>query len=389
MKKLMSLLLILVVVIPFLPACNKSVPSTPDPGPTPTKIVWEAVGNTTIGQNMFANSVDLKIDKNGVPYVAFLRGTDYYGQVMKYDSVSNSWKKLGATGEFSGGTIGSLKLALDNNNVPYVAFQDNANGAKATVKKYNSGSDSWTTVGSAGFSSGTASALSFDVESDTEMYVGYVDGSVSSQATVAKYDSTVGAWKLMGQQGIYPCTVRTVSLVKNNGKLFVAFGDNSSSATAHVYYYDIISQLWINQSTINYNWIDLQMVISNDINSELYLVTDASTPFELSKHNEITNSWDQIGDIGDTGGGGVYGFSICSDGTNQYICYIDSGGSRNWFVKKYANGQWVTIDGYPGKVSFDVIVQAHYPSICVYNHIPYIAFYSDYIKAIVLLKNQP
>jgi hypothetical protein len=46
--------------------------------------------------------------------------------------------------------VGNYVTAVSPQNIPYVAFQDNNDGGKLTVKKYVS--STWTTVGTAGFS---------------------------------------------------------------------------------------------------------------------------------------------------------------------------------------------------------------------------------------------
>ena len=55
----------------------------------------------------------------------------------------SGWLPVGSAG-FSAGAVGWTSLALDKNNVPYVAYQDNVNGGKATVMKYNGAA--WETV---------------------------------------------------------------------------------------------------------------------------------------------------------------------------------------------------------------------------------------------------
>ncbi len=67
-------------------------------------------------------------------------------------SPNGTWETVGSAG-FSAGTAYTTSLAIDS-GTPYVAFNDGSNSSKATVMKYNG--VSWETVGPAGFSAGAA-----------------------------------------------------------------------------------------------------------------------------------------------------------------------------------------------------------------------------------------
>ena len=96
-----------------------------------------------------------------------------------------TWSYVGSAG-FSAGEAYYTSLALASSNVPYVAYQDAANGLKATVMKYDSGSG-WVPVGSAGFSADAALYTSLALDSNNVPYVAYVDGANSNKATVMKF----------------------------------------------------------------------------------------------------------------------------------------------------------------------------------------------------------
>jgi len=67
-----------------------------------------------------------------------------------------AWNNVGDPG-FSDGE-GRHVSSFVFEGTPYVAYSDEANGYKVTVKKYNG--SNWETVGSAGFSAGQASYIS-------------------------------------------------------------------------------------------------------------------------------------------------------------------------------------------------------------------------------------
>jgi len=54
---------------------------------------------------------------------------------MKFDGVD--WSVVGSFGFSAGGVYYHTALAIDKNNIPYVAYTDMANGRKATVMKFD------------------------------------------------------------------------------------------------------------------------------------------------------------------------------------------------------------------------------------------------------------
>ena len=57
-------------------------------------------------------------------------------------SYTGAWETVGNP-RFSSGKAAFTSLAFDNEGTPYVAYSDSYNSAKATVMKYNSGTNIW------------------------------------------------------------------------------------------------------------------------------------------------------------------------------------------------------------------------------------------------------
>ena len=90
--------------------------------------VWQTVGNANFTP-CEADEINLKLDKNNTPYLAFDDG------VMKYDG--SAWVPVG-TVDCTKYTLFHPSLAFDKNNTLYMAYEDVYPAFyKATVKKYN------------------------------------------------------------------------------------------------------------------------------------------------------------------------------------------------------------------------------------------------------------
>ncbi len=134
-----------------------------------------------VGQSRFsdntASNISIAIDKNNIPYVAYVDYDDDEGTVDKVTVMKHNgsdWVPVGDKG-FSPGEAMYLSIAIDSNNVPYVAFMDLANGSKATVMKFDGGK--WVALGGFGFSSERADYISFTFDINNVPYVAFQGGS--------------------------------------------------------------------------------------------------------------------------------------------------------------------------------------------------------------------
>jgi hypothetical protein len=123
------------------------------------------------------------MDQSNTPYVAT---TDYHTgkiTVVKYTGAGTTgWATVGLA-SFSSGSASSLRLAIDKNNTPYVAYSDGDRNGKATVMEYNGAA--WVIVGSAGLSESAASP-DLALDSNNTPYIAYQDADNGSKATVLK-----------------------------------------------------------------------------------------------------------------------------------------------------------------------------------------------------------
>jgi hypothetical protein len=179
---------------------------------------------------------------DGIPYVAYQdRANGDKATVMEYTgSGATGWQPVGSPG-FSSNYTRSESLFVYN-GTPYVAYDDYYNGigngprfdfniCKATVMEYTgTGATGWQPVGSPDFSSGLSSSDSLYVSNGTP-YVAYRDRSNSDVATVMEY--TGGSWQTVGGASASSGQAYDESLSVSNGTLYVAY--ESDGATVMEY----------------------------------------------------------------------------------------------------------------------------------------------------------
>jgi hypothetical protein len=208
---------------------------------------WATVGST-VGNAIYVASanrnISMAVDSSGIPYVAYSDYSDQTATVKKYNSSSSSWETVGSTG--LGYVLIGISLAFSSSDVPYVAYEDYTNSNKATVKKYDSSSNSWETVGSIGFSSSIAFEVMVALDPNDVPYVSYKDYANSYKATVMKYDSSSSSWVTVGSAGFSAGQAETMAIaINSSGVPYVAYKDYGNSNKATVMKYDSSSSSWV------------------------------------------------------------------------------------------------------------------------------------------------
>ncbi|MCW2278445.1 hypothetical protein [Heliophilum fasciatum] len=207
---------------------------------------WSAVGSTKFsGKN--PTSIKLVVINN-VPYVAYKEGSSIL--VKRY--INNAWSQVGST-KSTNSTWGNVSLDVYD-GTPFIAFPDSDNGDKASLLEFN-GTDweSWESAGTS-ISSGTAKLVSLYIDNGVP-YLAFQDENQFSRITVKKYNSITKIWESVGRDGFsnpvgatfsiggltLPNISVTVglplSLYVDNGIPYVAYQDGTQSAKASVMKY--------------------------------------------------------------------------------------------------------------------------------------------------------
>lgn len=156
---------------------------------------WETVGNQSISQGP-AFTLHIIIDKSGTPYILFYdQNCDDKVFVKKFDGTN--WITLGG-GPISLEYAEEANFTLDSAGTPYAILQDGYKsqsgvvgfGGKAVVKKYDSESDTWSIIGSEGFSTGAVQSPCIGIDNNGKMYVEYSNDRTPSNMSVMTYEET-------------------------------------------------------------------------------------------------------------------------------------------------------------------------------------------------------
>lgn len=146
-----------------------------------TNGAWEQLGVESDFYN--ARTASLAVGRDGAVYMAYLDGSnDFGGGMRKY--VGEAWEQVGPlTFTNTEASMDFYTMALDGNDVPYVAYKDSHAGQKATVQRFVNGA--WETVGPVSFTPGTVDFVRLALDQSNVPYV------VFSDATEFAYKSTV------------------------------------------------------------------------------------------------------------------------------------------------------------------------------------------------------
>ncbi|MGV8118948.1 MAG: hypothetical protein AB2L14_04200 [Candidatus Xenobiia bacterium LiM19] len=363
---------------------------------------WETVGTAGFSAGTAYYTSLAVYDNAGtpVPYVAYIDyGYDSRSTVKKYNG--NSWETVGADNEgLSTGQAYYTSLAVYDNAgtpVPYVAYQDAGNSSKATVKEYNG--TSWETVGTAGFSTGTAEYISlaiYDNAGTPVPYVTYKDSGSSGKATVKKYNGT--AWETVGTAGFSTGQADSISLVvyNDNGTPvpYVAYLDDGNSGKATVMKYN--GATWETVGTAGFS-------AENVAYTSLAIYDNAGTPVPYIAYKDYGNigkatvmkyngtAWETVGTAGFSAGTVNYNsLAIYDNGGTPvpYVAYGDGYHNDKATVMKYNGTAWETV----GTAGFSA-GKVNYNSLAIYDNagtpVPYVAYkdYGNSTKATVMKFN--
>lgn len=222
------------------------------------------------------------------------------GQTLS--TTEGNWIPLGSPG-FSEGVATSTGIAFNpENNQPYVAFVDNANGNRATVMTFDG--SKWVNVGDSGFSKeinvtgGNDINIAFNPE-NKQPYVVFQENSGRQRISVFTYDGK--NWKAVGNSSFSAGAAIHPSIAFNpqNNQPYVAFEDRSQNGSATVMTFD--GKKWINVGEAGFTEgqaQDLDVEFNSKDSIPYVAFMDGSQSNKITVMSFDGKSWNTVGNPG-------------------------------------------------------------------------------------------
>lgn len=303
----------------------------------------------------------MAVDNNNVKYVAYLDGpAGARTTVMKYDGTA--WQLVGNAG-FSTPIVNNVVIALDFNDVPYIAYQDQFNNARATVMKYDG--SNWVKIG-LGFSAGQAMNISLAFDNNNTPYVSYRDVSAGYNVCVRKYDGT--NWVSVGPAVLSAGGADNISLaIDNSDTPYIAYEDVPSGGNVVIKKYNGTS--WVAVNTASLPIVSATATfLALDANDTLYLAANDGTQGGAGAVMKYDGTqWILVG--GSMLPVGIASFALDNNGL-PYVGYKDHLSASKATVLRYDGANWATF-GNAGFSSGDFL---YMDLVIDKTNIPYVSY---------------
>lgn len=159
---------------------------------------WEYVGAPGFSPASIDYDAEIELDSNDVPYVAYLTFVDVTFKISVAKFNGSTWELVGLA-NFSGRCYTEFEFKINSANVPYVAYRGGnsaADDTRCTVMKFNG--TSWVNEGNAYFTAAKADQISMAFDQNDIPYIVYEDYAASNRFTVQKF---IGTWQIVGGAG--------------------------------------------------------------------------------------------------------------------------------------------------------------------------------------------
>ncbi|WP_417909235.1 hypothetical protein [Candidatus Electronema sp. PJ] len=335
---------------------------------------WVQVGQPGFspGQALF---IDLAVDSNDIPYVAY---KDYANTdkaiVMRFDGTN--WVQVGNEG-FSAGEVWDTKLAIDKNGTPYIAYVDGANGYRSSVMRFDG--TNWVQVGEAGFSPAYVAYLDFTLDANGTPYITYTDSANGNRISVMRFDGT--DWVQVGEAGFSAGLTQDKRLaIDHSGTPYVAYMDwdgiDGDSAKINAMRFDGTNWMQVGKAGFAPSAVPASLAI--DRRGTPYLAyADGMNGGKASVMRFDGTNWVRIGKAGFSPGQALNIDMALDRSGRPHVAYVngDLHGPSSWKASamQFNGRSWVQI----GKAGFSA-GEAYETSLAIDSRSTHYVAYKDY-----------
>ena len=259
-------------------------------------------------------------------------GTAIYPTLLTYTPlppvINTQWQYLGAAG-FSSGVSLNPVLALDHNDMPFVAFVDSVT-QKTFLMKYPG--PSWINVGSA-ISDGISKNPKLVIDNTNNPIVAYTDSTTGGSITIKKFNGS--SWVNQGlpsAKGFCSLAIDGLNtlylMVMDSNKINVWHNNGGS------WHVDV------NVGQVNY-WFG-ELTISKNTNIPYIFFPDRNNNYNATVMKYTGSTWVNVGNPGFTNAiNGIYYPMIVIDTSgNPIVSFQEDDGFDRASVYKYSGGTW-------------------------------------------------
>lgn len=282
-----------------------------------------------------------------LPYIAYQDAANGNKiSVMRYDGTK--WSPVGTAG-FSDGDATFISLAISSTGTPYVAYADGANFNKPTVKRFNAGA--WESVGPAA-AGGSVIYLSLRLNGSIP-YLAYRDDAIGSKATVVKFNGSI--WEPVGTAGFSPLFISSASMVLDkNAVPYVVYATTDSTPMLSVRKFSGTAWIPVGPSRFGPSTEAYQPTFAMDGNNVPYVAySNGDNNFTAEVLKFDGSNWNNVVKPASALGRSLnVSLALGPDGT-PYLAMQDAQRDNKLTVVRLNGGTWETI-GVPGFTSGQV-----------------------------------
>jgi hypothetical protein len=257
-----------------------------------------------VGEARFSSpggySVALAVNSEGTAFAAYTDASDSgRAMVMRFSPSSQRWEKP-AGGGLSLGAAYMLDLAMDPGGIPYLAFSDDGDSARATVLRWEPDSLRWALVGRKGATPAGISQLAIDIGPGGELFLACKDDQHEGRATVLRYSKAGNTWNTVGDSGFTDAEVNYLSLaVDPKGMPYVGYYDENRAGRASVMRYAGQAEGWKPVGQLGFSRARAdEAVMAIDSGGTPYLgyADIFEYPFKATVRRFTSGSWVPVGE---------------------------------------------------------------------------------------------